>query len=62
MRIHILSDLHLAFAPFQPNKVDADVTVLAGDVHTGTVGRSPVGFGSASQFYAGWSNEQLGAI
>jgi predicted phosphohydrolase len=38
MRVHILSDLHLEFAPFQPNKVDADVVVLAGDVHTGTNG------------------------
>ena len=35
MRIHILSDLHLEFAPFQPSKVDADVIVLAGDIHTG---------------------------
>jgi len=38
MRVHILSDLHLEFAPFQPNKVNADVIVLAGDVHTGTNG------------------------
>jgi Icc-related predicted phosphoesterase len=38
MRIHILSDLHLEFAPFQPNNVDADVVVIAGDVHTGING------------------------
>jgi len=38
MRVHILSDLHLEFAPFQTNNVDADVVVLAGDVHTGTNG------------------------
>lgn len=38
MRIHILSDLHLEFAPFQENDVNADVVVLAGDVHTGTNG------------------------
>jgi Icc-related predicted phosphoesterase len=38
MRIHILSDLHLEFAPFQRNNVDADVVVLAGDVHTGKNG------------------------
>src|ERR1700752_2288598 len=38
MRVHILSDLHLEFAPFQPNNVDADVVVLAGDVHTGRNG------------------------
>ena len=38
MRVHILSDLHLEFAPFQPNTVDADVMVMAGDVHTGANG------------------------
>ena len=38
MRIHILSDLHLEFAPFQPSEVDADVIVLAGDIHTGKNG------------------------
>jgi len=38
MRIHILSDLHLEFAPFQPNNVDADVVVAAGDIHTGANG------------------------
>jgi predicted MPP superfamily phosphohydrolase len=38
MRVQILSDLHLEFAPFQSNNVDADVIVLAGDVHTGKNG------------------------
>jgi predicted phosphodiesterase len=38
MRIHILSDLHLEFAPFEMNNVDADVVVLAGDIHTGKNG------------------------
>ncbi len=38
MRIHILSDLHLEFAPFFPSPVDADVVVLAGDTHTGRNG------------------------
>ena len=38
MRIHILSDLHLEFAPFEPNDVEADVIVLAGDIHTGKNG------------------------
>lgn len=33
MRIHLLSDLHLEFEPFLPAKVDADVVVLAGDIH-----------------------------
>ncbi len=38
MRVHILCDLHLEFAPFKPNNADADVIVLAGDVHTGRNG------------------------
>jgi Icc-related predicted phosphoesterase len=38
MRIHILSDLHLEFAPFKMNDVGAEVVVLAGDVHTGRNG------------------------
>ena len=38
MRLHILSDLHVEFGSFQPDKVEADVIVLAGDVHVGTRG------------------------
>jgi Icc-related predicted phosphoesterase len=38
MRIHILSDLHLEFAPFQLAQVDSDLVVLAGDIHTGVNG------------------------
>ncbi|MBA6421153.1 metallophosphoesterase [Pseudomonas sp. 5Ae-yellow] len=32
MRIHLLSDLHLEFAPYTPEVLDADVTILAGDI------------------------------
>lgn len=35
MKIHILSDLHIEFAPFQDVDTEADVTVLAGDIGTG---------------------------
>lgn len=38
MRIHVLSDLHLEFAPFAPPPVDADVVVVAGDAATGLHG------------------------
>jgi predicted phosphodiesterase len=38
MKIRILSDLHLEFAPFQPPSVHADVVVLAGDINLGTKG------------------------
>ncbi len=38
MRLHVLSDLHLEYAPFTPPHVDADVVVLAGDTAPGTVG------------------------
>jgi len=36
MRIHLHSDLHLEFGGFLPPQVDADVVVLAGDIHPGT--------------------------
>jgi len=38
VRLHVLSDLHLEFAPFEPPPVAADVIVLAGDTSTGTRG------------------------
>lgn len=43
MRLHILSDLHLDFAPFRPEErfplaIDADVVVLAGDLCDGPQG------------------------
>ena len=38
MRIHVLSDLHNEFASFDPPKVMADVTVLAGDIDIGKKG------------------------
>jgi predicted phosphohydrolase len=38
MRLHILSDLHLEFGPFSAPPVDADLVILAGDVHIGREG------------------------
>jgi hypothetical protein len=38
MRLHILSDLHLEFAPYSPPKVNCDAVILAGDSHPGTQG------------------------
>lgn len=38
MRIHILSDLHNEFAPFVPERVEADVVILAGDIDLKTKG------------------------
>ena len=35
MKLYVLSDLHLEFAPFIPPKVDCDIVVLAGDIHIG---------------------------
>jgi predicted MPP superfamily phosphohydrolase len=35
MKLHLLSDLHLEFAPFTPPKTDADVVILAGDIQPG---------------------------
>jgi len=39
MRWHILGDLHLEFGPTRIPTPDADVVVLAGDVHLGREGR-----------------------
>lgn len=33
MKLHVLSDVHIEFEPFDPLKVDADIVVLAGDTH-----------------------------
>jgi predicted phosphohydrolase len=38
VRLHVLSDLHVEFAPFEPPATDGDVLVLAGDTGFGTVG------------------------
>jgi predicted phosphodiesterase len=38
MRIRVLSDLHLEFREWNPPKADADVVVLAGDIHVGVKG------------------------
>lgn len=38
MKLHILSDLHLEFAGFQPQPTDADVVILAGDTYPGDRG------------------------
>jgi Icc-related predicted phosphoesterase len=38
LSIHILSDLHLEFAPYHPPAVEADVIILAGDTHLGVRG------------------------
>jgi Icc-related predicted phosphoesterase len=40
MRLHVLSDLHTEFATFTPPRTDADVVIIAGDVHVGRNGRS----------------------
>jgi len=38
MKIHVLSDLHLEFAPFMPPETDAGLVILAGDIHLSTHG------------------------
>ncbi len=39
MHLHLLSDLHLEFGAWTPPAIDADVIVLAGDIHLGREGR-----------------------
>lgn len=38
MKIQVLSDLHIEFRPFDIPDTDADVVVLAGDIHLGIKG------------------------
>ena len=38
MKIHILSDLHIEFAEFKPPETNADIVILAGDIHIGEKG------------------------
>ena len=40
MRLQILSDIHAEFGVFSPPHTDADVVVIAGDVHIGRNGRA----------------------
>jgi len=48
MRLHILADLHFEFGPVKIPVTDADVVVLAGDVHLGREGR----IWARNQFFA----------
>jgi Icc-related predicted phosphoesterase len=38
MKLQIASDLHIEISPFEPPDTDADVIVLAGDIHNGLKG------------------------
>lgn len=38
MKMRVLSDLHLEFQDWNPPHAEADIIVLAGDIHTGTRG------------------------
>ena len=38
MKLHVLSDVHVEFGDFDPPQTDADVVILAGDVHLGDQG------------------------
>ncbi|HMJ67132.1 MAG TPA: metallophosphoesterase, partial [Candidatus Binatia bacterium] len=39
MRLHVLGDLHLEFAPATIPDINTDAVVLAGDIHVGHEGR-----------------------
>ena len=38
MKLHVLSDLHIEFGNFEIPVTNADVVILAGDIHVGTKG------------------------
>jgi Icc-related predicted phosphoesterase len=68
VRIHILSDLHIEFESFEVQAVDADVVVVAGDVHIGLQGlewlqahfpRTPVVYVLGNHEYYGQSVPEL---
>ena len=59
MRIRVLSDLHMEFAPFYAPPADADVVVLAGDVAPGLRGLewARSAFGGAPVVYVAGNHE-----
>ena len=72
MKIRVLSDLHLEFHAWTPPPADADVVVLAGDIHVGVGGiewareqfpTTPVIYVVGNhEFYGGQLNEVLAAL
>ena len=62
VKIRILSDLHLEFATFTPPAIDADVVVLAGDIHVGVDGMSwaRAHFGDTPIVYVAGNHEFYG--
>src|ERR1700677_2814685 len=72
MKIRVLSDLHLEFAAWTPPAADADVVVLAGDIHIGARGLEwareqfpslPVIYVSGNhEFYGGQMQQVSGAL
>lgn len=62
MKIHLLSDLHTEFAPFNPPETDADVVVLAGDTATGVKGiaRAKEWFPDRPVLYVAGNHEYYG--
>jgi predicted phosphodiesterase len=69
MKIHILSDLHLDFAPFRPEDplplaIDADVVVLAGDLCNGPQGVrwAKNAFADKTVIYVAGNHEYYGSV
>lgn len=64
MRLHVLSDLHLEFADWTPPPVDADLVILAGDIHVGTAGVAWAARAFAGRIvvYVPGNHEHYGAV
>jgi predicted phosphodiesterase len=62
MKLHILSDLHVEFAPFAPPETDADVVILAGDIHHQERGMAwaRAAFGDRALLYVPGNHEYYG--
>lgn len=63
MKLHILSDLHIEFLPFDPPATDADVVILAGDIGVGVKGLNwaSATFGDRPVLYVMGNHEAYGS-
>ena len=68
MKLHVLSDLHLEFSdrhpPWAPPRTEADVVVLAGDIHTGTraIDWAERTFPNQTVVYVAGNHEHYGSV
>jgi len=64
MKIHAISDIHLEFEAYSPQKLDVDVILLAGDIDVGVGGVewAQVAFRSTPVIYVPGNHEYYGSV